>query len=260
MNIENIRKLLISGIVGKNLIYYETVKSTNSLLFELADNNLEDGSVLIADTQTGGKGRLGRSWFSPKGVNLYFSVLLRPEVSPQNSAVFTFLASLALAETLDELNISCRIKWPNDILIGNKKVAGVLTEMKNDGNSLNFIVIGIGLNINLSKELIDDNLKVISDSVTSLSIESGRNLNREEIAAKVIINLDKYYLKFINEGINSIVAAWVTRWGMLNENVSVKVDKEIINGIARKVDTYGYLYIEDADGRLNKIIAGDLQN
>ncbi len=260
MNIDIIRELLKSEIVGKNLIYYETVQSTNSLLFELADNNLEDGSVLIADAQTGGKGRLGRNWFSPKGVNLYISVLLRPEVIPQNSAVFTFVASLALAETLDELNISCSIKWPNDILIGNKKVAGVLTEMKNDGNSLKFIIIGIGLNINLAKKLIDDNLKDISDFVTSLSIECGRNLKREEIAAKVIKNLDKYYLKFINEGINSIVAEWVTRWGMLNENVSVKVDNEILNGIARKVDTYGYLYIEDADGKLNKIIAGDMQN
>jgi len=260
MDIARIKKKINTRIVGEELIYYESVESTNRLLFELADKGLEDGTVLISDMQTGGKGRLGRNWFSPGGVNLYLSVLLRPEVSPENSAVFTFIASLALVKTLDELDIRSQIKWPNDLLINNKKVAGVLTEMKNNGDKLNFIIIGIGLNINLSEKSINENLTDISNYVTSLSIEKNSSLDREKIASDLISYIDHYYLKFNAEGINSIVAEWSNRWGMLNEKVSIKVDNNIISGIARKIDSNGFLYIEDNKGKLEKVIAGDIQN
>ncbi|MEE9193050.1 MAG: biotin--[acetyl-CoA-carboxylase] ligase [Thermodesulfobacteriota bacterium] len=260
MNINKIKENLRTKILGMELIYNESVESTNKLLFKLAEKGLEDGTVLISDEQTGGKGRSGRSWYSPGGVNLYLSVLLHPEVSPQNSAVFTFIASLALVKTLDDLNINSQIKWPNDLLINTKKVAGVLTEMKNEGNNLNFIIIGIGLNINLSIESIKENLADISNSVTSLSIERKSFLDREEVAVNLIGYLDDYYLQFKSEGINSIVAEWSNRWGKLNEKISVKVDNKIISGIVRKVDNYGFLYIEDDKGNLEKIIAGDIQS
>jgi len=260
MNINKIKENLSTKIVGKELIYNESVESTNKLLFEQAEKVLKDGTVFIADEQTGGKGRLGRSWYSPGGVNLYLSVLLCPEINPQNSAVFTFIASLALQKTLQDLNISSQIKWPNDLLIKTKKVAGVLTEMKNEGNSLNFIIVGIGLNINLSIESINENLATISSSVTSLSIEKNTLLEREEVAVKLIGFLDDYYLRFKYEGINSIVAEWSNSWGKLNEKISVKVENKIYSGIARKVDNYGFLYIEDDKGNLEKIIAGDIQN
>lgn len=260
MKINNIKEKLRTKLVGTELIYFESVESTNRLLNELAEKGKEDGAVLISDRQTGGKGRLGRQWFSPGGVNLYLSALLRPEVNPQNSAVFTFIASLALLKTLDALNISSQIKWPNDLLINNKKVAGVLTEMKNEGNKLEFIILGIGLNINLTSDAIKENLPKISDSVTSLSIEKNMVLDREDVAAKLIGFLDEYYLQFMSEGINSIVAEWSNRWGMLNEEISVKVDNKIIRGIARKVDNYGFLYIENDKGNLEKIIAGDIES
>ncbi len=259
MDINKVKLNIDTSVVGENLIYRESVESTNELLYEFAENGGEDGTILISDTQTGGKGRLGRNWYSPGGVNLYLSALLRPEVNPLNSAVFTFIASLALLKTLDALNISSQIKWPNDLLINNKKVAGVLTEMKNEGNKLEFIILGIGLNINLSLENIKENLPEISDSVTSLSIEKNIVLDREEVASKLICLLDEYYLQFKSEGINSIVAEWSNRWGMINQNISIKVDNEIISGIARKVDNQGFLYIEDSYGNLEKIIAGDLQ-
>ena len=260
MNIDTIKTKLTTTIVGKELIYKESVESTNKLLFKLAEEGLEDGTVLISNQQTGGKGRLDRSWYSPGGVNLYLSVLFCPEISPQNSAVFTFVASLALQKTLDELDISSQIKWPNDVLINTKKVAGVLTEMKSDGSALDFIIVGIGLNINMSIESIIENLTDISNSVTSLSIEKNKNFEREEVAARLITFLDEYYMQFISEGINSIVAEWSNRWGKLNENIAVKVDNKVISGIARKVDNYGFLYIEDKNGNLIKIIAGDIQS
>lgn len=260
MKINNIIEKLNTTIVGNELIYFDSVESTNRLLFEMAEMGTEDGAVLISDGQTGGKGRLGRQWFSPEGVNLYLSVLLRPQVNPENSAVFTFIASLALVKTLDDLNVSSKIKWPNDLLINQKKVAGVLTEMKNEGNKPEFIIIGIGLNINLKDDQIKKNLPDISDSVTSLSIEKNAEINREDVAVKLISHLDEYYQQFNIEGINSIVAEWSNRWGMLNEEIAVKVDNNIVRGIARKVDNYGFLYIEDDKGNLQKIIAGDIQN
>ena len=259
MNLKYLKENLDTRTVGNELIYYESVESTNKLLFEQAEKGAEEGTVLIADAQTGGKGRLGRTWFSPGGVNLYLSVILRPDVNTQNSAVFTFIASLALVNTLDLLNINSTIKWPNDILINSKKVAGVLTEMTSEGVDLNFIIIGIGLNINLSKESIDENLPEISESVTSLSIERNNTIDREKVAEILIHNLDNYYLQFKTEGINSIVAEWSNRCGLLNKMISVKVDNKIISGIARKIDNNGFLYIEDNKGNLEKIIAGDIQ-
>ena len=259
MDIEKIKKNINTEIVGRELLFYNSVGSTNELLFEEAEHGLGDGAVLIADTQGGGKGRLGRSWFSPPGANLYLSLLLRPDVSPQNSAVFTFIASLALVKTLEQLKIYPTIKWPNDILINKKKTAGVLTEMKSENNNLHFIIIGIGLNINLSKDLIDKNLPEIADTVTSLRIEKGKKLDREKTTQILINWLDVYYMKFKFEGINSIVAEWSNRWGRLNEKVAIKIDNKTVSGIARKVDNYGFLYIEDSEGKLQKIIAGDIQ-
>ena len=259
MDIKKVKKNINATIIGRELLFYNSVGSTNELLFKEAEQGLEEGAVLIADTQTGGRGRLGRSWYSPPGANLYLSLLLRPDVSPQNSAVFTFIASLALVKTLEQLKIDPTIKWPNDILINNKKAAGVLTEMKSENSILDFIIIGIGLNINLSKDSINNNLPDIADTVTSLSIEKGRKLDREKTAQILINWLDEYYMKFKFEGINSIVAEWSIRWGRLNEKVSIKIDNKTVSGIARKVDNYGFLYIEDSEGKLQKIIAGDIQ-
>ena len=131
--------------------------------------------------------------------------------------------------------------------------------MKSDGINLNFIILGIGLNINLTKESIDENLADISNSVTSLGIESNKDIEREKVAEILIYHLDEYYKKFKTEGVNSIVAEWSNRWGMLNEKISVKVDNKTISGIARKIDNNGFLYIEDSNGNLEKIIAGDIQ-
>ena len=212
---------------------------------------------MISDAQTGGKGRMDREWFSPGGFNIYMSVLFQPEIQPYYSAVFTFIASLAIVETLKYLGFSPAIKWPNDVLINQKKVSGVLTEMKSKGDKLDFIVVGIGLNVNMTKEIIDVNLPDVANRVTSLYIENGNEFNREYVLSKLINSLDKYYLKFINNGIHSIIADWTTEWGKLNENISIDISGKVVSGVVRKVDSHGYIYIEKSDGILEKVIAGD---
>ena len=245
-------------IVGKSLIVFDSVTSTNTKLSVLASQDTEEGTVLISDTQTEGKGRMGRNWFSPGGSNIYASVFLKPEIHPQYSPVFTFIASLALVETLKYFDFTPQIKWPNDILINNKKVSGVLTEMKSTGEKLDFIIVGIGLNVNLTKDLIEKNLPDEASNITSLYIENGNEFNREYVLSKLINSLDRYYLKFIRDGIHSITAEWAAEWGKLNETISIDISGEIVSGIVRKVDSYGYIFLEKPDGNLEKVITGDI--
>lgn len=259
MQEDKIKSLVNTEIIGKNLYVYSEVDSTNDFLHRRAyENNEQDGTVVISDSQTKGRGRLGRNWFSPKGLNVYISTLFRPKILVQNSPVFTFLASLALSKTIDDYRVKSQIKWPNDILINNKKVAGVLTEMKSSNNLVEFIVVGIGVNLNLSKKEIKERLKEVSDNTTSLFEALGKFVDREIFVADLLKNLDDIYLMFKGQGIDYIVARWACRWGHLNERIKLDVDGKIIEGIARKVDNCGYLYVEKSDGNLEKIIAGDM--
>lgn len=245
-------------IVGKNVIVLDSVSSTNSEMAERVSKKLDEGTVLISDTQTRGKGRMGRGWFSPGGFNIYMSVLFEPEIQSSYSPVFTFIASLALVRTLECFGFTPVIKWPNDVLINQKKVSGVLTEMKSTGDRLDFVIVGIGLNVNMTQEIIELNLPDEFNKITSLYIENGNEFNREYVISILINNLDKYYLKFNSEGIHSIIAEWTTEWGKLNEMISIDISGEIVSGIVRKVDSTGYIYIEKSDGKLEKVIAGDI--
>ena len=258
INKNRINEFITSVIVGKNIIVFDSVSSTNTKLAELVSPKLDEGTVLISDAQTCGRGRMSREWFSPGGSNIYMSVLFRPDISLHYSPVFTFIASLAIVETLRYLGFAPVIKWPNDILINQKKVSGVLTEMKSTGDKLDFIIVGIGLNVNMTKELIGLNLADEVNKITSLYIENGNEFNREYVISKLINNLDRYYLKFVREGVHSVVANWTIEWGKLNKSVSVDVSGKIVSGVVRKVDSYGYIYIEKSDGSLEKVITGDM--
>ena len=244
-------------IVGRDLIVFDSVSSTNTKLAEIVSQKTDEGTVLISDSQTNGRGRVGRKWFSPAGYNIYLSVFFEPEIHPQYSPVFTFIASLALVEALKLFGFTPEIKWPNDILINQKKVSGVLTEMKSTGEKLDFIIVGIGLNVNMTKEIVEENLPGEIQNITSLYIENGNKFNREYVISRLINSLDKYYLKFMREGVHSIIAQWTTEWGKLNEMISIDLSGEIISGMVRKVDSNGYIYIEKSDGNLEKVIAGD---
>lgn len=258
MNINKIRSLLDTNLIGNEIIYYEQTSSTNDTLFNLAKNSTNDGTVVIADSQTKGKGRLGRSWYSPKGKNLYFSFLIKPKITISQSPVCTFLASLALTKTILSYGITADVKWPNDILINKRKIAGVLTEMSSTNNRLDFIIIGIGINLNMTMKDIQNALPEVSKTTTSLMRETKDIVDREIFTARIINDLDYYYEILKNEGLNSIVALWTSKWSFLNREVKINLEGKILNGIARKVDTEGYFYIEKESGDLEKVIAGDM--
>jgi len=258
MDLEKIKDLIKSDTVGNRILVYEELDSTNDLLFKMGEELTEDGTVVISDYQTMGRGRLNRSWFSPKGVNIYCSALFRPKIGVSESAVFTFIASLALMDSYESIGIKPKIKWPNDLVFDGRKLAGVLTEMKPGKNFLvDFIVVGMGANLNMRIEDIE-NKEDISAIATSACEILGRDVDRVLFVKDLLTYLDKYYNIFLEEGVHSIVAYWVNRWGNINRSVKINIDGRTIEGVVKKVDRFGYLYLETDRGDLVKVISGDI--
>jgi BirA family biotin operon repressor/biotin-[acetyl-CoA-carboxylase] ligase len=258
MEISEIKKHLSAEIVGEKLFVYDEVGSTNDLLRELMGDGLAaDGTVVVSDSQTAGRGRLGRKWVSPAGRNLHLSALFRPEISPQKSSVFTFLASCALVEVFSGYGVDATIKWPNDILVDGKKISGVLTELGTSAGSVDYLVIGIGVNLNLPEEFIHREMDDISEKTTSLSILLGEKVSRERFCAELIGALDRLYGEFRRRGTQAIVDMWIERWGFLGKEISVDVSGEVISGLVERVDGNGFLYLRTDKGDLRRVVTGD---
>ena len=231
MEISEIRKHLSAETVGEKLLVFDEVGSTNDVLRELTgEGSAADGTVVVSDSQTAGRGRLGRKWVSPRGVNLYLSALFRPDIPARQSPVFTFLASCALVEVFSGYGVDAEIKWPNDILVGGRKISGVLTELGASGGSVDYLVIGIGVNLNLTGEFIRGEMEDISEKTTSLSILLGEDVSRERFCAELVNVLDRFYGEFRRRGTRAIVDMWVERWGLIGKEISVDVSGEVVSG------------------------------
>jgi len=255
---EPIKKLLQTKKIGKAIHFFKEITSTNDVAFELARNGALDGTVVIADSQTDGRGRLQRKWISPPGLNLYISVILRPVIPAKDAPLFTLVSSVALAETIRNEGANPSIKWPNDIFIEGKKVAGVLTEMQTKGDQAEFVVVGIGVNINMKKENLNKEMREIAEIATSIGEATGRKIDRSAFTAGLINNLEKWYKKFQMQGRKSIIEEWMKMCGTINRRVKVKFNEKEIEGIACRVDENGYLVLRKDDGTIETIVAGDV--
>ena len=254
----SLKDKLQTSLIGRELLVYESLLSTNKTACDLALSGAEDGTVIIADSQSGGRGRRGRSWSSPAGLNLYTSIILRPDISPARAPQLTLMSAVALAETVNMLladdGVRAEIKWPNDILLQGKKCAGILTEMKSAGTGIEFVVIGIGLNLNLRKESMDIS---ISDLATSLYIESGREFSRPEVAQFLYSAIENWYKRYLDEGFSPVREAWNRLSGIYGRQVRAASGNGYEKGIALGVDEEGALLLEGETGRVIKITAGD---
>ena len=258
MEISEIRKHLSAEIVGEKLFVYDEVGSTNDVLLELiSEGAASDGTVVVSDSQTAGRGRLGRKWVSPAGRNLYLSALFCPEISPQESSVFTFLASCALVEVFSGYGIDATIKWPNDILVDGKKISGVLTELGTSDGAVDYLVIGIGVNLNLPEEFIHREMEDISEKTISLSMLLREDVSREKFCAELVTALDRLYGEFRRRGTQAIVDMWIERWGFLGKEISVDVSGEVLSGVVERVDGNGFLYLRTDKGDLRRVVTGD---
>jgi len=243
---------LQTNIIGKKVYCYKSVESTNTLAYKSAEDGLPEGSVIIAETQTKGKGRLGRQWISPKNVGIYASCILRPGILPVEVPKITLVAAVACVKAIREhTGLKALIKWPNDILVDNKKVCGILTEMRAEQDRVDFVVIGIGINTNTSSG-------ELPPEATSLMEQLGRKVSRIGLAKKLFVELEHYYTLFRNKGFEPIIEEWHNFSGILGSRVKIACGEKEIEGLVQDVDTTGALIVRLDTGLQERVLAGDI--
>ncbi|UPU38030.1 biotin--[acetyl-CoA-carboxylase] ligase [Geomonas paludis] len=243
--------------VGSSIICLKETESTNKVAFTLAEEGAAEGTVVIADAQSAGKGRLGRIWLSPPGVNLYCSVVLRPAIAPMAACQLTFLSVVAVARAIESCTtLTPQIKWPNDILINGKKVAGLLNEMNAETEKVNFVVLGIGVNLNLDMASISESL--LRHPATSLLQEGGVEVDRLAFTRALLVELDRLYDVFLAEGEAPVRAEWLERSAIKGRRVKVSQGEREFVGMVQGVDAFGALLVQLSDGKVETVLSGDV--
>lgn len=249
-----IKPLLTTSYIGNEIIYYNEIESTNSKLMELAKKNATEGTVMLTDKQTKGKGRLEREWIAEERKNIFMSLLIRPKIPPYKASGITQVVALSVLEALESLyNIKFTIKWPNDIIANGKKVCGILCEMDGELDKLNFIVIGIGINTN--QNTIDNEIK---HKATSLKIESGLSIERKVIVASVLNRFEENYETFKEYGITPFIKKLKEYSALINKNVKISNSFKEFTGKIIDIDDEGYLIVKTNEGEIKSIIGGDI--
>jgi len=248
-------KGLDTALVGRRVACYGAVDSTNLIAKELARAGAADGTVVVAESQGTGRGRLERRFFSPPGKGIWVSVLLRPSFLPQDAPKCTLMAAVAVARAMEKFGLRAEIKWPNDILHDGKKLVGILTEMSAEMDLVNYIVVGIGINVNIAPEDFPEELREIA---TSLMQMKGAPLPRVAFLQELLRALDALYAEVQHAGFAPVLAAWRSYAMTLGRPVRViAVAGETFDGVAADIDEEGALLIDTASGR-RRVLAGDV--
>jgi BirA family biotin operon repressor/biotin-[acetyl-CoA-carboxylase] ligase len=243
-------------IIGRDIRVFEETTSTNDVIERLARDGVKEGVVVFAESQTRGRGRLGRKWMSPTHKGLWFSILLRPELSPQETTQLTVASATALRRAIKNVaGISAEIKWPNDLLIGGKKVVGILTEMSAEVDRVRHVILGIGVDVNQNANEFPAELRKIA---TSLKIEANEEISRAELATAILRELDFDYARICNGKFAQVADEWEAGCATIGKNVSVQMGTRYIRGCAESLDADGALLIRTEHGHLERIIGGDV--
>ena len=244
------------AIIGRDIRVFEQTTSTNDVVEKLARDGVKEGVVVFAESQTKGRGRLGRAWASPKNKGLWFSVLLRPDLRPQAATQFTIASATALGRAIYEVTgLRPEIKWPNDLLIRGKKIVGILTELHAELDRIRHVILGIGLDINLEAQEFAPELRSVA---TSLKIECGHEVSRAEMAAAVLTELDRDYARITAGKFPAIADEWEAGCSTIGKNVTVQIGGRRISGRAESLDDDGALLLRTEHGLLERIIGGDV--
>ncbi len=241
--------------LGKEIVYKETTGSTNADVRRMAEDGAENGLLVVADAQTSGKGRRGRQWESEKGTNLYFSMLLKPDIAPDKASMITLVAAYSVAKVIEKnTGLDAKIKWPNDIVVGKKKVCGILTEMNMERDYIHHIVVGIGINVN-EEEFPDE----IRDMATSLKKEVGQIVSRANLLCDILLQFEKDYSAFLAaEDLKPFIDDYNKM--LVNKGALVKVldPKGEFSGIAGGINEEGMLIVFKENGHIEKVYAGEV--
>ncbi len=251
-----IQSHLKTDFMGREIIYRPEVESTNSLAKSLAVRGAPAGTIVVAESQAAGKGRKGRVWFSPPGAGIYVSMILRPHFSLAEATKFTLLTGVALAETLlCLLPGRVEIKWPNDVLVDGRKIAGILIEISTEIDRIDYMVVGVGVNVNLKRQDFPPELKKIA---TSLRAETGKYFSRAAILADFLAAFEKYYGVFQDFGFAPVLARWKRLSNILEKEVQVSLLGSTIAGRVSGIDRDGALLIRGRRGCVQRILSGDM--
>jgi BirA family biotin operon repressor/biotin-[acetyl-CoA-carboxylase] ligase len=255
---QEIKNNLSTSYMGKNIYHFTELESTNIIAKEKASlkkDKIAEGTIIIAEKQAGGKGRLGRGWFSPTG-GIWLSIILYPQLSPSYIPRITLMTAVAVVKTIEKVSrIKARIKWPNDILIKGKKLCGILTEMNAELDLINWVVVGIGINVNINQEEFP---KDIRDNSISLKEVLGKEISRVKLIQIFLKEFEKCYEKLKRKEFTSILEEWKLYSHTLGKKIKINIGEKIVFGKAIDLSEEGALILKEENGKLAKIISGTI--
>jgi BirA family biotin operon repressor/biotin-[acetyl-CoA-carboxylase] ligase len=253
---ENLR----TKYIGKEIHHFDTIDSTQDLAVRLAERNAHEGTIIIAEKQKKGRGRIGRQWSAPEG-GIWLSLILRPKMPTAESTILPLAAALAVCDAIRyECDVDAKVKWPNDILIRGKKVAGILVEMSCEADRINYVVIGIGINANVNIRKIIGIAKRTPGyyGATSLMKETGDRIDRISLVRSLLTKLEEIHLTLEARRTEPVIQAWKERSDMMGSNVTVFQDEVCFKGQAVDIDYDGALLVKLPDGNVKRVVAGDV--
>ena len=243
-------------VIGRDIRVFEQTTSTNDVVEKLARDGVKEGVVVFAESQTKGRGRLGRAWTSPARKGLWFSILLRPDLRPQETTQLTVAAATALWRAIyEQTGLSPEIKWPNDILIRGRKVAGILTELRAELDCVKYVILGIGVDVNQTAGEFSPELRKLA---TSLRLEHGEPLSRPRLATAILRELDRDYARICGDEFARLADEWEQHCATIGRHVVIETGGRRIRGRAESLDDDGALLLRTEHGHLERIIGGDV--
>ncbi len=252
LSIDRVRQCLKSQSLGHRIVYHERTGSTNDIAKQLADAGELEGTVVIADEQLEGRGRFGRHWVAPAGSSLLFSVILRPRMAPSQVSRVTMALGLGACHGIEtETGLAPRLKWPNDLLLNGKKCAGILSEANTTGGATDYLVCGLGLNVNFSAATGG-----IPKNATTIADELGRFVDRERLLCAILAAFEAYYVRL--ERGESLRQEWAQRLATLNKAIRAQTPWGEETGIAEDVDDDGALLLRRSDRALVRLVSADV--
>jgi BirA family transcriptional regulator, biotin operon repressor / biotin---[acetyl-CoA-carboxylase] ligase len=251
----SLRAALSGSLFGINVRCFDLLESTNALARSMAGQDAPEGTIVVADEQSAGRGRMGREWLAQPGANLLFSVLLRPGVEPEQVFAITMIMAVSAVESLHrKAGVRAGIKWPNDVYVRHRKLAGILTEIDLKGSIVNHVVLGIGLNVNWHP----DETGEIRAPATSLLLETGRAYRRADLLVWILEEFESGYRRFLKGELETFYSKWNELSLVLGRDVVIESGEERIYGKAVSIDRSGALILEEGNGTRRSIVSGDV--
>lgn len=256
LTFEEISPNLKTRFIGRNFVHLDTIDSTNNEAKKLAIDGSPEGTLVISEEQTMGRGRLGRNWVSPKHKGIWMSLILRPEINPIQVSKITQVAAAAVCMALIDMGIETLIKWPNDIVLNDKKVCGILTEMSGELNRVNYVIVGIGINANIDKDEFPEDLKPIA---SSLKIEIGNYIKRKELVRRILNNFEELYEELINEEtIKKSIEICKDNSALIGKEIKIIEKGKETRARALSLNEDGKLIVQYKDGKIDELISGEI--